>query len=491
MYVKKAVRNLMQELDDNLELPSKWNKFLKEEQIKNNLIIKAKTNAKGHFYRCTNCNIIFEDINKKINDYTKCPCCNNEYLIKSSNLKWFDFKKDLLLLVKYNNYWVFRIFELWSYNYTYPKNNYYCKTPAKKFEHDVIEYARIVFDENFNLMYELCNKHLNTSMTFSINHYNVPNSWRVFPGSWYGEIPWNGRVYPYNLKQLFKDTRWKYSQLWVLAKKCEDLNIVYQMQNNFASTEFLTKLGLYNLALDPKKYNKKGNFDDRFGVPKSYYPFMKHHNINPNQLVALKLLKVKDIDMIEWCAKLDNVAEELNKYISLVKLYKSGYKYNDERLYRDYLRLANDLGYDMKDKSILFPADLKNKHDELSELFELKKNKIVKDKIKKRYKELLKNTFKDKTYIIFPASSFAALQDESKQQNNCVKTYAEDYANGKTDLYFMRFNESQDKSLVTVEVKNNKLKQSRIVNNGHPGKQELSFLKKWEKNVLNKKVVTL
>jgi hypothetical protein len=262
------------------------------------------------------------------------------------------------------------------------------------------------------------------------------------------------------------------------------------MQNNFASTEFLTKLGLYNLALDPKKYNKKGNFDDRFGVPKSYYQFMKHHNLNPNQLDALKLLKVKDIEMIEWCAKLDSVAEELNKYISLVKLYKSKYKYNDERLYRDYLRLANDLGYDMKDKSILFPGDLKAKHDELSELFELKKNKIVKDKIKKRYKELLKNTFKDKTYIIFPASSFAALQDESKQQNNCVKTYAEDYANGECDLYFMRLKESKNKSLVTVEVQDNEVVQNRIKNNQQPGKAELSFLKKWEQKVLNREVIS-
>ena len=41
-------------------------------------------------------------------------------------------------------------------------------------------------------------------------------------------------------------------------------------------------------------------------------------------------------------------------------------------------------------------------------------------------------------FIILPAKSVEALENESKQQSNCVRTYSEDYANGSCDIYFMR-----------------------------------------------------
>ena len=40
------------------------------------------------------------------------------------------------------------------------------------------------------------------------------------------------------------------------------------------------------------------------------------------------------------------------------------------------------------------------------------------------------------------------------------------------------------KSLVTVEVKNNKVIQSRIKNNDDPNKNQLAFLNEWEQKVL-------
>ena len=79
-----------------------------------------------------------------------------------------------------------------------------------------------------------------------------------------------------------------------------------------------------------------------------------------------------------------------------------------------------------------------------------------------------------------------ALQDESKQQKNCVRTYAEDYANGESDIYFMRKVDNPEKSLVTVEVERNRVVQSRIKHNKKPNKMQIKFLNKWEKEVLGK-----
>ena len=97
-----------------------------------------------------------------------------------------------------------------------------------------------------------------------------------------------------------------------------------------------------------------------------------------------------------------------------------------------------------------------------------------------------KNTFRTKKYIIFPAISMDSLIDESNQQNNCVKTYAENYANKECDIYFMRLANTQDQSLVTVEVRNNKVVQKRTKNNNMTNDSQNRFLDLWENTILSK-----
>ena len=52
----------------------------------------------------------------------------------------------------------------------------------------------------------------------------------------------------------------------------------------------------------------------------------------------------------------------------------------------------------------------------------------------------------------------------------------------------MRNINKQNKSLVTVEVQDNKVVQSRIKNNYAPTTEQIKFLKKWEKDILGKVV---
>lgn len=470
MYIKKEIQNMINKLDKQLVEPKKWSKFISDEKEKNNIIVKNK-----NIYRCINCNYEFNS-KEKINKKCKCPNCKNIYVVKSSTLKYYEIKKDLLLLERIDDNWILRVFELLSY------------LKDKNFNHSIVEYGRTILSNSFNYEYDIVNQHLNTNMTWSVRHCEFPNIsgyiWRVFKGSYHGDLSSAGTVYPYNLKKIMSNTQWKYSRLWILAKHSDRLNILDLMKSNYASTELLIKSGLYNLTLSSKRFNKKGSFEDRFGISKDYYKFIKRYNLNIQQLEALKLVKEKNIKIINWCNSFNN-AEEIAKYLSLKRLYRSKYKIKDEHLYLDYLKFAKELGYDMKNKNILFPFDLKEEHDKLSNLYEIKKNKKIQSKILKRYKALLKNKFSNKKYIIFPANSFLALQDEATQQNNCVKTYAEDYSKGICDLYFMRLLDNEEKSLVTVEVRNNKVVQSRIINNDRPNKEQLRFLENWEHKKLN------
>ena len=48
----------------------------------------------------------------------------------------------------------------------------------------------------------------------------------------------------------------------------------------------------------------------------------------------------------------------------------------------------------------------------------------------------------------------------------------------------MRDIQNPKQSLVTVEVKNNKVVQSRIKNNNDPNEKQLKFLARWENTIL-------
>ena len=106
-YIKKAHREILQILDNIPSLPNGWDKFVDKQAIYHNLIIKS---AKNKCF-CTNCKTYFFS-QKKVNQEVKCPNCHNKYLIKRTNLKYYEFKDYLSILDKVNNTLVIRYFEL-------------------------------------------------------------------------------------------------------------------------------------------------------------------------------------------------------------------------------------------------------------------------------------------------------------------------------------------------------------------------------------------
>lgn len=62
--------------------------------------------------------------------------------------------------------------------------------------------------------------------------------------------------------------------------------------------------------------------------------------------------------------------------------------------------------------------------------------------------------------IIYP-KMVQDIKDEASQQHHCVATYIDSVIDGETNIVFLRKKEDIDKSLVTMEVKNNKVVQAR------------------------------
>ena len=480
-YIKVAYRNIFKQLDFYSYLPDGWNEFVNEKAKYQNLIIKS---GKGKCH-CTNCNHNFIST-KRINEKVKCPNCCNKYLIKRSNLRYYEFKDYLSILDYVNDSFVIRYFELKT---TIDANH--------KHNSSVVEFAREIPTNNYcrdifvNERVSRCQCHI------YINHSNYSNEkkWRKYTRN-YSLIDYS-IVFPNNIKKLLKNTEFKYSCIWNIAKHSSYIDLLELLKNNDDSTlkkiEIFTKLKLYNLALSSKEFSCSGTFQSVLGVSKDYYPFMKRHNITYTQLKILRLLQEKDIKKIRYLEKFVSYEdstydlEEISKYISLNRFIKYSKMHHGKiktYLYKDYLRFAKVLGMDLKSNKYAFPKNLQKEHDRLEKEYKIHNENIINTAIIKRNSILSVNTYKNKQFIIFPVPTLKALLEESKQQNNCVRTYAEKYANGESDIYLMRNVKAKNKSLVTVEVKNNKVIQSRAKYNNSPTDTQIKFLKEWEQNIL-------
>lgn len=477
MYIRKNIADFLEQMPKEMKLPNHWKEFVNENCIKYNLIIKH-----GSEYECTNCHKFFSSC-AKIRDFETCPFCNNKYMIRNHNLKNYERNFDLALVDNVANKIVIRYFEI--------KTVYIYK--SRSFKNSVAEYARIVPELDIELANDRFVKYLSSEHVY---HTKRIKRWRVFTGM-YGLQQYYKAIYLENIEEKLKGTIYQYSQIKEAIEylKNDKVNLLDLLKKaKYSSFELLMKAGLYNLAINcPERFNEKGNFKKRFGVSKDYYGFMKKHNISYLQLQVLKLIKRKNIDKINRILRIGNNSiekiEKVSKYVDLIKLeeYSKKCKNFSVGSYLDYLRNLEKLEIPLNNKKILFPENFWEAHDESVNKVKIVGNKGLDKKIKKRFKELSKNSYNDNIFLIRPAKSLNDLKSEAKQQNNCVyKNYSESYAFGDTDIYFLREINKPKKSLVTIEVRDKKIRQKEQKNHHALSKEQSEILKYWEKNIIQK-----
>ena len=86
---------------------------------------------------------------------------------------------------------------------------------------------------------------------------------------------------------------------------------------------------MYNLALNNAEwFFKKGSFENRFGVKKNFYNFMKKHDISYEELYVLKLIQRPNIEIIRTLLRISycnlNDLEKTKKFFNsnLFRLYR-------------------------------------------------------------------------------------------------------------------------------------------------------------------------
>ena len=143
---------------------------------------------------------------------------------------------------------------------------------------------------------------------------------------------------------------------------------------------------------------------------------------------------------------------------------------------------------DVTDPSNLFPRDVHEMHQRQIERKKAIANAKYNARIKRRARDLAHNTFEYNGLFIRPFASALELTIEGNQLKHCVAgKYAEQYANGTTELYMVRFTDTPEQPFFTVEIKDGRVVQCRGLENCVPTKDVEVFMEVFNDAVLHPK----
>ena len=148
-------------------------------------------------------------------------------------------------------------------------------------------------------------------------------------------------------------------------------------------------------------------------------------------------------------------------------------------LLRDYA----DMSTTMKIPFDKYPRSLKREHDvaNINHVEYQKKNANESFKTIMEDSSFLIDDSGKKDYSVFLPESSQDLITEGGLLNHCVGSYASRVGRGDTIIAFMRKKDKPTEPLITIEVKNNKVRQARGKYNRGLEKREQKYLQEWAK----------
>lgn len=126
-----------------------------------------------------------------------------------------------------------------------------------------------------------------------------------------------------------------------------------------------------------------------------------------------------------------------------------------------------------------YPDELDSMHRKLAFKSRMMRHAINEEAFKAHSERLSEHAKQDAWYLIRPPFNKDDMVDEATQQSNCLASYIDAYTDDKTDIYFLRASIEPEKSLVTVEVRNGRIRQAYAACNRRPGDDELKWLAQW------------
>ena len=133
------------------------------------------------------------------------------------------------------------------------------------------------------------------------------------------------------------------------------------------------------------------------------------------------------------------------------------------QLWKDYIGMGRQLGYDMSREDVLMPKNLRQRHDDAAATIRVAKAADELKMYKARYKQLNKlYAFElDGLCIVVPTSTDDIVR-EGKTLHHCVGGYAARHMKGSVDILFLRNKRKPNTPFITIEMKPRKDLRSKV-----------------------------
>jgi len=482
-----------------------------EQAFKFSRYIFTRKEKKQQYGYCTHCKTEFKTDGLKHNEESTCPNCKSKVMVRSSgmgrkymidNVYFVFYEKS----IKDPNVLIARGIQAqrdYRYDYTRVKTDYFL-------------IAMYVFDSVKGESVMLKHSYYGDSFdrTSSICSLSGPFEQKGARVGYSRE----------SIEVAIKDTPFKYSQ-WD-SYYSGDMTKFFELYTKYPCVEYLTKEGYKGLVqskldggLTHRAINWKG---------KTIFKILKINKQDLNQIKAQKtnvtfsFLKIfQDARKRNWNLTLEetiSVAKEYLccydslqnalKYSSMKKLlnyfskqynnyniYKTGKHYYGHSsvltTFRDYMNDCITLEMDIAKDQVIFPKNLYIAHQNTIKQIKMQKDERLDLLIKNRVKLLEKYIFECNGLTIRPAGSSDELIKEGAALTHCVGGYADQYAKGETNIFFIRKDSELDKSYYTIEVKGNRIIQVHGKNNRSASEDVKEFIEVFKSRKLTKKKVTV
>ncbi len=281
----------------------------------------------------------------------------------------------------------------------------------------------------------------------------------------------------------------------------------------YSSVEKLVKVGLANMISDKMngvRDSSAGNVINWSGktlpailrghLTKEDKRFMMEqgHFISMTTLAVWQLfngkLSLKEAADLSWTSTWNLFTSRwrrIKKYVNVIRAWKYIQKRGDRTpdIYSDYLDECEKLGYDMTDKAVLFPRDLRTSHAHTMAQIKYRANQDLEANYAAKRLPVMKKKYEWAAMgmVVIVPEHVSDLISEGEKQHNCVGGYMDRVAKGLTDVVFIRKDKAPEKSYITMEIHNGQIIQARTKNNGPLDKLGKKFVEAFRMEKLEKK----
>lgn len=484
------------------------NKYIIDEVLKSSRYIFTRKEGKQQYGYCTHCMKEFKTEGLKHNNKINCSNCKSECKVKASGMG----RKNL----RDEAYFVYYEKSVKNPEIIVARGIYVLRDYSGDYHNAETQYSTMrwyIFETGNSLMFRRASywERSNTEKEY-IKCSKVHS---LYNDSSLSRLP---KFYSRkSIEEALKDTSFKYST-WE-RYDYEDMTEFFYLYSKYPGIEYLTKEGYKNIV--EEKLGGYATYRTINWRGKDIFKILKVTKQELREIKAQKIhvtfsfLKVfQDAKKQNWgltVEQITKIAEEYNyNYDSLVKLtqystmkklikyFSKQYKeYNNNHYYsesyiittfRDYIADCKKLGMDIKSERVLFPKDLYTAHQNTIKQIKASENKELDILISKRVKELKEYEFKNEYFLIRPAASTKELIEESAALHHCVASnYTKPYANGSTNIFFVRKIIELEKPYCTVEVSGGQVIQARIKDNKLPDEVTQEFIKAFTEVKLSRK----